>query len=305
MGLDAGMDPSLGCVAVVVTYNRLELLKKTLKGIRAQTCPLDAIVVVNNGSNDGTREWLEQQRELTVINQENVGGAGGFKQGMQHAFEQGAEWIWVMDDDVIPERNTLERLLARHGISHCLMPTRNYSDGSRCEWGHVFDLRKRSVVFGSRPREQDEGKEFVFVNTCCFEGMLIHRSIIEKVGFPDERFFLSWDDTVYGLMVSRVTNPVVVRDALMVRAKTAHEARRISPVFSYYHFRNFHLVEEYYRTLSGGEGYGIRGHLKYVAGSFLFLRKCWKSSRDTFFPVFKAVFRGMRDSYRGTTGCSH
>lgn len=293
------------CVAVVVTYNRLNLLKETLKGLRAQTHPLDAIVVVNNDSTDGTREWLERQQGLTVIHQENVGGAGGFRRGMEYAFEIGAEWLWVMDDDVFPERNTLERLLARSCISGCLMPMRNFSDGTPCHWGHVFDLRRRSIVFGSRVREQDEKKEFVFVNTCCFEGMLIHHDVVAKVGFPDGRFFISWDDTVYGLMVSRVTNPVVVKDAIMVRAKTALEARRINPVFSYYHFRNFHLVEEYYIALSGERGYGLGGQLKYLASSLHFLWQCWKRSRETFLAVSRGVIRGVVDNYRGITGRSH
>ena len=62
--------------AVVVTFNRLELLKKGIESLRKQA-RLSNIIVVNNGSTDGTDKWLATQTDLRVINQENVGGSGG------------------------------------------------------------------------------------------------------------------------------------------------------------------------------------------------------------------------------------
>ena len=64
--------------AVVVTYNRLEKLKKVIESVRSQTASLLQILVVNNGSTDGSREWLESQNDIYLINQGNLGGAGGF-----------------------------------------------------------------------------------------------------------------------------------------------------------------------------------------------------------------------------------
>ena len=58
--------------AVVVTFNRLELLKRNIDSLR-QNHPIERIIVVNNGSTDGTREWLSEQSDLLVITQENVG----------------------------------------------------------------------------------------------------------------------------------------------------------------------------------------------------------------------------------------
>ena len=66
----------MNIIAVVVTYNRKELLKRNITCLRANT-PVSSIVVVNNGSTDGTGEWLDDQKDLTVIHQENVGGSGG------------------------------------------------------------------------------------------------------------------------------------------------------------------------------------------------------------------------------------
>ena len=97
--------------AVVVTYNRHDLLVRCIKCLRGQTVRLDNVIVVNNGSTDGTKEWLDKQTDLDVIHQENVGGSGGFYRGIEHAYESGYEWIWCMDDDVFPEPNCLEMLM--------------------------------------------------------------------------------------------------------------------------------------------------------------------------------------------------
>ena len=78
--------------AVVVTYNRKELLVRCIEHLRRQSVKLDSIIVVNNGSTDGTKEWLDNQADLAVIHQENVGGSGGFYRGIEHAYESGYEW---------------------------------------------------------------------------------------------------------------------------------------------------------------------------------------------------------------------
>ena len=88
--------------AVVVTYCRLELVKKTISALRNQLYKLDSIIVVDNNSTDGTSEWLDSQNDLVVIHQENIGGSGGFYRGIKEAYDRGADWIWCMDDDVYP-----------------------------------------------------------------------------------------------------------------------------------------------------------------------------------------------------------
>ena len=98
-------------IAVVVTFNRRELLKRNIECLRRNK-PVSSILVVNNGSTDGTKEWLDEQQDLSVIHQANVGGSGGFYTGIEHAYQSGADWIWCMDDDVFPRENCLEKLLA-------------------------------------------------------------------------------------------------------------------------------------------------------------------------------------------------
>ena len=69
---------------VIVTYNRLNDLKVCIENVKGQTYKNLDILVVNNGSTDGTTEYLAAQTDIKVINQNNLGGAGGFYAGMKY-----------------------------------------------------------------------------------------------------------------------------------------------------------------------------------------------------------------------------
>lgn len=64
--------------AIVVTFNRITLLKECIEALRKQSYADFSIIVVDNGSTDGTNLWLSEQGDLIVVKQENLGGAGGF-----------------------------------------------------------------------------------------------------------------------------------------------------------------------------------------------------------------------------------
>lgn len=103
--------------AVVVTYNRKAILGQCLAAIHGQTRRPDRIIIMDNGSTDGTYDDLAEQGLLTddtvfVRFAENRGPARAFWQGMSHAYADGADWVWVMDDDIIPDPTALEVLLS-------------------------------------------------------------------------------------------------------------------------------------------------------------------------------------------------
>ena len=104
--------------AVVVTCNRLELLKKCIYCLRSQTVKPDEILLIDNGCTDGTTDWLATQANLTVISQENTGSSGGFYEGFKSAYEKGYDWIWAMDDDAFPEKSCLENLIKSENFSN-------------------------------------------------------------------------------------------------------------------------------------------------------------------------------------------
>ena len=103
-------------IAIVVTYNRLSLLKESINALLNQTRPLNKIIIVDNHSTDGTSDYLanlanENNIFQIVTMEQNVGGSGGFSEGVKQAACAHADWMWLMDDDTIPQEDALERLL--------------------------------------------------------------------------------------------------------------------------------------------------------------------------------------------------
>ena len=97
-------------VAVVVTYNRRELLLEALAAVQAQSRAPDAVIVVDNASTDGTAAAVRARFPAARLAglASNTGGAGGFAYGMALALADAADLIWVMDDDTVPEPDRSE-----------------------------------------------------------------------------------------------------------------------------------------------------------------------------------------------------
>ncbi|HOM05874.1 MAG TPA: glycosyltransferase, partial [Candidatus Kapabacteria bacterium] len=203
-------------IACVVTYNRLELLKQVIDGLRNQTRKIDEIVVINNGSTDGTGEWLQDQNDITTINQDNLGSSGGQYTASKYAYSKGADYIWLMDDDVVAKPNCLEILLKYQNKYDILCPLRyNIEDV------YLNDVKKITLdnPFKSIWREiiskDDLSNEAVPVEVFTFEGPLIHKSVFEKIGLPEKDFFIYGDDTEFSLRALKNNfKAAVIRDAV-------------------------------------------------------------------------------------------
>lgn len=236
-------NPASVC-AVVVTYNRLEFLKECIQGILRQSFSLDKIIIVNNGSTDGTGEYLHTLSHplIEIVTQENLGGAGGFHTGIKKAYEAGYEWIWVMDDDVEPFKDCLENLMQYRDLSKCIHPLRIFSDNHEVfKWEHYLDHRTCMPIL--HHNVSLENKDYCYVNTGCFEGMLIHRDIVEKIGFPKKEYFIAGDDTEYGILANLYTNVMYTKKAVMYR-KRAQISYKIRPLQAYYEYRNLFLLRK-------------------------------------------------------------
>jgi rhamnopyranosyl-N-acetylglucosaminyl-diphospho-decaprenol beta-1,3/1,4-galactofuranosyltransferase len=175
-------------IAVVVTYNRKKLLAECISAIRNQTYPVDKILVINNGSIDSTEAWLRKQPDVHFITQKNLGSAGGFYTGIKKAFQESYSWIWLMDDDGNPKEDALEKLLEPNLDDLCLRT---------CAVINKED--KKSFVWKTGSfKTIDEPKEKLLKNNIHpFNGTLVHRKIVERVGFPNPGLFLWGDETEY------------------------------------------------------------------------------------------------------------
>ena len=175
-------------IAVIVTYNRQQLLSNCITALQNQTRKVDKILVINNGSTDETSSWLKSQESIDHISQENVGSAGGFYTGIKTAYEKGYNWMWLMDDDGYPKEDALEKLLED---DHEELMLRNCA---------VIDKEdKKSFVWKTlHYKSIDDVKSKVIHNIAHpFNGTLLHRRIVERVGFPNPRLFLWGDETEY------------------------------------------------------------------------------------------------------------
>ncbi len=181
-------------IAVVVTYNRQQLLSQCLNALRNQTRKIDKILVINNGSTDNTEEWLKRQPDVEFVTQKNVGGAGGFHTGIKTAFEKKFSWIWLMDDDGYPKEDALEMLLEDDNEELCL---RNCAVVNKAD-------RKTFVWKTGNHNTLDDVNEKIIANVAHpFNGTLLHRKIIERVGFPKANLFLWGDETEYYYRIIR------------------------------------------------------------------------------------------------------
>lgn len=289
----------MNIIAVVVTYNRLESLKRVLESLKVQTKKVSEIVVINNSSTDGTEVFLKSCEQLTVVKQKNIGGAGGFKTGVNYAFNKNADWIWMMDDDVYPEADCLEKMLLYSPVSECIHPTRYYMDDVKVIWNSHYSLLFDKKIIIDNIMIQN--KEFFYSNSGCFEGMLINRNIVRQIGFPDARFFIAGDDVIYGYLANLYTNVITVNSAVMIRDMKSTD-RMLRPMYLYYTIRNRHLFEEYYKKLF--DKTSIPRVYKYNFIKFLIITLVSIVVRKKYnlrlkMDLINSIFKGIRD-YRKT-----
>ena len=186
-------------IAVIVTYNRLNLLKEAVEAVRSQTVSVAKTIVVNNGSTDGTKEWLLQQHDLLVHNQENLGGSGGFYSGIKLAAGYAADWVWIMDDDTICRSDTLERLVEKVSILNkekigFICSKGVWIDGSP----HLMNLvDMKPVVNKSMPFNKYDNHNMLLTAGCSFVSVLISMDAIKELGLPYKEFYIWGDDQEY------------------------------------------------------------------------------------------------------------
>ena len=236
---------------VVVTYNRAGLLLRMLGGLAASERRPDAVIVVDNASTDHTATVLDTVTDLklqVIRPEENLGGAGGFHAGVEAAFEQGFDRIWLMDDDVVPAPNCLDVLMAVD--EDCLMAVREDTAGRLVEKAAVtFDLRnplrikpKTAMVettYGARERMP----ELVEIQNVAFEGFLVRRRVVEAIGLPDPEYFIFYDDVDFALRARRAGFKIwAVRDAVLVRQLDFDQQHDLSGWKGYYMYRNLFTV---------------------------------------------------------------
>lgn len=204
-------------IAVVVTYNRCALLQETIEALESQIVKPSRIVLVDNNSGDDTEQSVLSRSHVVDLHysrlERNLGGAGGFKCGMQLAYDMGADWVWCMDDDCVPHRDALLELLKAQNheairAAGFLASRVLWVDGSPC---------KMNLPAVHRSWTELHGKDYSIsrIVGSSFVSMLVSRNAIEVVGFPVEEFFIWFDDAEYSRRISEVLPSFLISSSVV------------------------------------------------------------------------------------------
>lgn len=187
---------------IIPTFNRLPLLQETVDSVRNQTYQHREIIVVDDGSTDGTAEWLESQRDLRIVRQANSGIAASRNRG---AAEARGPWLAFLDhDDLwVPEKLRIQMEFIRDNQDVGLVAARH-------------------VRLGRPPRSHGrstwiKGDLLVMVYAESFihtSSVIIRKDVLESIGgFPTKYRFA--DEFDVWLSIAR-DYPIAYTDAPLV-----------------------------------------------------------------------------------------
>lgn len=231
---------------VVVTYNRLDILKQSLNRIRSQTLRPDDLVVVDNCSTDGTREYLNQMSGddhfYCLLLNENIGYAGSLANGIIHAMKlHKYDFFWIMDDDTYYDETTLEKLCE------------HLQDSDFGILGLSGSDIRMGIKHKKHPTHITEEADYVLI-----DGALIKTMVIDKVGVPDVKYFMMCEDHEYCKRIKRAGFKVGILNLGIIERLHMGGAGRFTRNTlwrGYYQSRNHILIIKEYFTVPDLLGY--------------------------------------------------
>ena len=211
----------MNVAAVIVTYNRLNKLKICIEKTLEEN--IDKCIVVNNGSTNGSKEFLEnlKDKRLYLINlPKNIGGAGGFHEGLKLVSDfKDIDWVVCYDDDAYPDKGVIDKFknFIKYAdfkelgsvASAVYLPDGRISEMNRLSYNPFWHLDKflKTIIRGREgfhvPYEAYRSDQAIFIDASSFVGFFLKKEVIKHVGLPSKEFFLYGDDLTYILRVRK------------------------------------------------------------------------------------------------------
>lgn len=298
--------------AVVVTYNRLAQIEATVARLLAE--PLDVLVVVDNGSTDGSREFLrglDDPRLDLIESRENIGGAGGFETGLRHVMAaHDPDWVVVMDDDARPEPGALAAFRAADLAAwDAVTAAVYYPDGRICEMNRPVlnpfwhpEIFLRVISGGGRAAFHLGAADYARtapmpVDGGSFVGLFLSRRAIALAGYPDGRLFIYAEDGLYSLSLTEAGGRVGffpgVRFEHDCTTFAGPPGRFTPPWKAYYYHRNLLML---YRRAAG---IWFWPALLLVLPKWLWKTRAQGAHKGTY---LRLLARAVRDGLAGRVG---
>ena len=279
-------------VAVIVSYNRGDLLPNRLDALTAQTTAVERVVVVDNASHDGTPEMIRERYpdvELEVMD-ENLGAAGGFAHGVTAALELDPDALWLFNDNDRAEPHALTTFLARLA----------QDPRSRTIVGSVAIAGDGIRRIGARwchgladPPPRVGGASEYDVDVTTFNGLLVPAEVFREVGIPRADFFMMWEEYEWCLRARDAGWRFVLLEEPLVDIRSDDAPLvRYPPWRGYYQARNS-LVMLLERQKAREFAWYAKRELKFLLGA---------TSLDARWQRIGLRLRGVADGLRRRTG---
>jgi rhamnopyranosyl-N-acetylglucosaminyl-diphospho-decaprenol beta-1,3/1,4-galactofuranosyltransferase len=252
-------------VAVVVTWNRRELLLESLAAVLAQSRAPDRVVVVDNASTDGSAQAVRAgypQVALTELTR-NTGGAGGFAAGLALALRDGADLVWLMDDDTVPEPGALAAMLdarAGHpGAPPALIASRVvWTDGR----AHPMNTPRAKPLASGAERRAAAVTGCVAIRSASFVSILVDAALCRRRGLPQADYFLWNDDFEFTTRLLRGQAGLLCPASVVVHKTRVFGSTDVDPGD-----RFFYEVRNKVWTLTSGSALGPAERVLYAAAT--------------------------------------
>lgn len=283
-------------VAVVVTYNRKELLKENIDALLKQSVHTFDIIIIDNASSDGTGKFVQsimKDNSIQYINTgKNIGGAGGFSFGIKRAVELGYEHIWIMDDDTIPSKQALENLLAvasKNNDYGFLASTVLWTDGT---WNQMNLLRNKETNSWHDFEKYKTIHEPILINRASFVSLLINANAVRTEGLPIKEFFIWSDDQEYTDRISKKYNCYYVSGSLVIHKTVSNVGANIATDL-YERINRYKLAfrNEYYIARRNRTKREYWGNIK--GNAMTIIRQSKNHRLKRLFVLFSGVIKGF------------
>lgn len=231
---------------IIINWNRWTDTEACLKSLEDLTYPNFSVLVVDNGSTDGSVERLKRLNGInTILLKTNEGFVGGNNIGVDYARKHQPDYFLLLNNDTLVDAHFLSRLvtvlestpdigIAGPLICYAGLPDTIWSAGgsidlSRGETSMVGIGQKKELFDSRSPFSVD------FVTGCA---LLVKRQVIDEIGFLDDRFFAYYEETEFCVRARKNGWGCVVVPQALIWHKITPEARAASENVHYYMTRN-------------------------------------------------------------------